>query len=88
MGRGVPVACSNVSALPEVAGDAARYFDPADSHQIGTALIDLLGDRGLREQLAARGRAREAELTWGATAEATLDSYARAWAGRRSTGTG
>jgi glycosyltransferase involved in cell wall biosynthesis len=88
MGRGVPVACSNVSALPEVAGDAARYFDPADSHQIGTALIDLLGDRGLREQLAARGRAREVELTWGATAEATLDSYARAWAGRRSTGTG
>jgi glycosyltransferase involved in cell wall biosynthesis len=88
MGRGVPVACSNVSALPEVAGDAARYFDPADSHQIAAALIDLLGDRVLREQLAARGRAREAELTWGATARATLDSYARAWAARRSAGTG
>ncbi len=87
MGRGVPVACSNVSALPEVAGDAARYFDPGDSHQIGAALIDLLGDRVLREQLAARGRAREAELTWGATALATLESYARAWAARRSAGT-
>ncbi|MGB9184336.1 MAG: glycosyltransferase family 1 protein [Solirubrobacteraceae bacterium] len=87
MGRGVPVACSNVSALPEVAGDAARYFDPGDSHQIGGALIDLLGDRVLREQLAARGRAREAELTWGATALATLESYARAWAARRSAGT-
>jgi alpha-1,3-rhamnosyl/mannosyltransferase len=88
MGRGVPVACSNVSALPEVAGDAARYFDPADSHQIGAALIDLLDDRGLRERLSARGRAREAELTWGATARATLDSYARAWAARQSAGTG
>jgi glycosyltransferase involved in cell wall biosynthesis len=88
MGRGVPVACSNVSALPEVAGDAARYFDPADSHQIAAALIDLLANRVLREQLAARGRAREAELTWGATAVATLDSYARAWAARRSAGTG
>jgi glycosyltransferase involved in cell wall biosynthesis len=87
MGRGVPVACSNVSALPEVAGDAARYFDPADSHQIGAAVIDLLGDRPLREQLATRGRAREAELTWGATALATLESYARAWAARRSAGT-
>lgn len=88
MGRGVPVACSNVSALPEVAGNAARYFDPADPHQIGTALIELLGDHVLREQLSARGRAREAELTWGATARATLDSYARAWAPGRRAGTG
>ncbi|MGH2868701.1 MAG: glycosyltransferase family 4 protein, partial [Solirubrobacteraceae bacterium] len=88
MGRGLPVACSNVSALPEVAGDAARYFDPADVHQIATALADLLGDPNLRERLSARGRAREAELTWTATAQATLSCYARAWAARCPVETG
>jgi alpha-1,3-rhamnosyl/mannosyltransferase len=79
MRRGVPVACSAVSAMPEVAGEAARYFDPLDVADIGTALTDLLEDGALAERLAARGRAREARFTWRATAEGTLESYARAW---------
>jgi glycosyltransferase involved in cell wall biosynthesis len=79
MGRGLPVACSNVSALPEVAGEAALYFDPMDVHQIARALIKLLGDSALRHRLGAAGRARETRMTWQATAEATLASYARAW---------
>jgi glycosyltransferase involved in cell wall biosynthesis len=83
MGRGVPVACSGVSALPEVAGEAALYFDPHNPEEIATALTKLLVDSRLRERLIALGRAREAELTWEATAASTLQSYARAWAGRR-----
>jgi glycosyltransferase involved in cell wall biosynthesis len=79
MGRGLPIACSNVSAMPEVAGEAARYFDPSSVEAIAAALIALLADRPLREELSARGRARVAELTWQATAHATLSSYARAW---------
>ncbi len=79
MRRGVPVACSNVSAMPEVAGEAARYFDPLDVADIGAAMTDVLDDRALAERLAARGRAREARFTWRATAEGTLESYARAW---------
>lgn len=79
MRRGVPVACSNVSALPEVAGDAARYFDPHDVHEIGKALIELLDDHTLAQELAERGRAREAQFTWRGTAEGTLESYTRAW---------
>lgn len=79
MGRGLPVASSNVSALPEVAGEAALYFDPMDVHQIARALIKLLGDSSLRHRLSAAGRARETRMTWQATAEATLASYARAW---------
>jgi glycosyltransferase involved in cell wall biosynthesis len=79
MDRGVPVACSNVSAMPEVAGDAARYFDPTDVEAMAAALVELLADRSLREALSALGHARVAELTWTATAEATLASYARAW---------
>ncbi len=80
MGRGVPVACSSVSSLPEVAGDAARYFDPLDVPDIADALIELLADRELAARLVDLGRRREAQFTWEATAQGTLASYARAWA--------
>jgi glycosyltransferase involved in cell wall biosynthesis len=79
MRRGVPVACSRASALPEVAGDAARYLDPYDVGDIAGALLALLCDRDLAAQLSQRGRAREAAFTWEATARGTLACYARAW---------
>lgn len=79
MRRGVPVACSRISALPEVAGEAARYFDPYDVADIADALLEVLGNPELARSLAAQGRLREATFTWEATARGTLDSYARAW---------
>lgn len=82
MRRGVPVACSRASALPEVAGDAARYFDPLSVTDIGNALAELLADRELAASLAARGSERERGFTWEATAQATLESYGRAWRAR------
>lgn len=86
MRRGVPVACSDASALPEVAGDAAVLFDPHDAAAVAAALQRLLGDPDLRADLAARGRERAAGFTWERTAEATLASYERALigAGRRT----
>jgi glycosyltransferase involved in cell wall biosynthesis len=81
MARGVPVACSNVSALPEVAGNAALLFDPRDPAAIGAALPRLLSDAALRATLVAAGRARAAEFTWERAAAATLASYARAIGG-------
>jgi alpha-1,3-rhamnosyl/mannosyltransferase len=80
MRREVPVACSRASALPEVAGDAARYFDPYSVRDIAEAVIALLTDRELADDLIARGRRRQAAFTWEATAQGTLESYARAWA--------
>jgi glycosyltransferase involved in cell wall biosynthesis len=77
MARGVPVACSNASSLPEVAGDAALLFDPHDESAIAEALQRLLGDEALREQLRARGLARVGEFTWERTARLTLASYRR-----------
>ncbi|HTQ69222.1 MAG TPA: glycosyltransferase family 1 protein [Solirubrobacteraceae bacterium] len=79
MRRGVPVACSNVSALPEVAGDAALYFDPLDVGQIAGAACTLLEDRALASRLAVAGRERAGEFSWRATAEGTLETYERAW---------
>jgi glycosyltransferase involved in cell wall biosynthesis len=81
MRRGVPVACSNASSLPEVAGDAALLFDPHDPVAIAVVVDRLVGDAELRAQLAARGRARAASATWDSTAELTLACYRCATAG-------
>ncbi len=78
MARGVPVACSDASSLPEVAGDAALRFDPHDEAAIATALQRLLSDSVLVETLRARGLERAREFTWERTARLTLESYARA----------
>ena len=78
MARGVPVACSNTSSLPEVAGEAALLFDPRDESQIAQALRRILDDDELRGRLRALGRARAQLFTWERTARLTLESYSRA----------
>jgi len=78
MARGVPVACSNASSLPEVAGEAALLFDPHDELAIANALRGLLEDQALCDRLRARGLAQVAEFTWDRTARLTLESYRRA----------
>jgi glycosyltransferase involved in cell wall biosynthesis len=81
--RGAPVACSNTTSLPEVAGDAALYFDPEDVEAIAAAVERLLADPGLRERLSAAGRERAGGFNWESAAEATLESYERALHGDR-----
>lgn len=79
MERGVPVACSNVSAMPEVAGGAARYFDPLDVEDIRTAIDELVGDRALATRLAAAGEGQAQKFSWSRAAEETLAVYERAF---------
>jgi glycosyltransferase involved in cell wall biosynthesis len=78
MARGVPVACSNASSLPEVAGEAALLFDPGDEAAIADAIGRLLEDERLRARLRTAGEARARLFTWEQAARATLASYARA----------
>jgi glycosyltransferase involved in cell wall biosynthesis len=59
----VPIVTSNVSALPEIAGDAALLVDPFDTRSIAEALERLLGDPGLGEGLTSRGRERVSRFT-------------------------
>ncbi len=75
MACGTPVACSNTSSLPEVAGEAAVLFDPMDVNEMATAIVRLLDDEGLRERLRERGRQQAARFTWQRTAELTLIAY-------------
>ncbi len=79
MARGVPVACSNTSSLPEVAGDAALMFDPYDETAIAAAIEVLLAqDERTRARTRACGSARAEQFSWQRTALETLASYARA----------
>jgi glycosyltransferase involved in cell wall biosynthesis len=78
MARGVPVACSDRPALPEVAGDAALLFDPTDQSAVTDAVRRLIRDARLRADLSARGLERARQFSWRRTAELTLASYRRA----------
>jgi glycosyltransferase involved in cell wall biosynthesis len=77
MARGVPVACSTASSLPEVAGDAALTFDPHDERAIALAMQQLL-EPAQGQRLRSLGLERARQFTWQRTARETLASYVRA----------
>lgn len=83
MAAGVPAVTSNVSSLPEVAGEAALLVDPGDEFALAAALDRLLGDQVLRRELSALGIARAAEFNWETTARRTLGAYKAAIADPR-----
>lgn len=83
MARGVPVACSDIPPLREVAGDAARYFDPRRPDTIAATIAELLADAELRRGLAEAGRARATRFSWRRAARETAASYERALAAPR-----
>jgi glycosyltransferase involved in cell wall biosynthesis len=78
MSLGAPVITSNVSSLPEVAGDAALLVDPLDVDDIAAAMARLEGDEALRESLRRKGYEQAARFGWDAAAQAAQDAYGRA----------
>jgi glycosyltransferase involved in cell wall biosynthesis len=72
-----PVACSNSSSLPEVAGDAARLFDPLDRESIRDALESVLESPSAATALRERGRIRRQLFSWRDCAEKTIEIYRR-----------
>jgi glycosyltransferase involved in cell wall biosynthesis len=77
MACGTPIAASNVSSIPEVAGPAANYFNPYDSADICRALVELVEDASLRATLIEEGHRRLADFSWERTARQTLEVYYR-----------
>jgi glycosyltransferase involved in cell wall biosynthesis len=71
---GVPVLTSLVSAMPEVAGDAAVYCDPDDAASIGAGIARLIEPATARE-LVRRGRLRLTSFSWDHTARAMCAVY-------------
>ena len=75
MAQGAAVITSDVSSLPEVAGDAALLVDPYSTEAIADALARLAGDAALRAKLRAAGLARAKQFSWEATARAHEQVY-------------
>jgi glycosyltransferase involved in cell wall biosynthesis len=82
---GTPVLTSNVSSLPEAAGDAALMVDPYDVEAMAAGLSRLLADESLRYQFRERGLAHARRFSWSHTAQETACVYRRALAGGRET---
>lgn len=78
MACGAPVVTSNVSSLPEVAGDAALLVDPTSVDALAAALLRLLDDTTLAAELRTRGLHQAARFPWSRTAAETADVYRRA----------
>lgn len=75
---GTPVVTSNVSSLPEVAGDAAILVDPMDVKAIADGMWVILKDEDRRQAMVAKGRLQAAEFSWEVCARQTLESYRKA----------
>ncbi len=74
MACGTPVICSNASALPEIAGDAALLFNPSDPDELAEAMVQVCGQPELRKRLITRGYARARMFSWDACAARVLEA--------------
>ena len=78
MASGTPVVTSNVSSLPEVAGDAAVLVDPYHPEAIADGIERVLGDETLRRDLRAKGLARARQFSWEASVTRVREIYKEA----------
>jgi glycosyltransferase involved in cell wall biosynthesis len=77
MAAGVPVVTSNVSSMPEVAGDAGLLVDPRSAGQLSSALEKLLTSPTLRQTLGRRGKELARRFTWKNSAERSAEFFTR-----------
>jgi glycosyltransferase involved in cell wall biosynthesis len=75
MACGTPVVTSNVSSLPEVAGDAALTIDPYNVEELAEALRRVIEDEALRKDLISKGFARAKQFSWDTSARQLIQIY-------------
>ena len=73
MACGTPVITSNISSLPEVAGDAAILINPYNAREITAAMQAVINDSELRKQLSEKGLKRASQFSWEKTGLATVE---------------
>jgi glycosyltransferase involved in cell wall biosynthesis len=78
MAHGCPVVAALAGAIPEVVGDAALLFDPAETDELAEALGRVVDDGARVSMLRKAGAARFALFTWQRTADATIAGYRKA----------
>jgi glycosyltransferase involved in cell wall biosynthesis len=74
----VPVLCSNVASLPEVAGDAALLIDPRKTETISNAMAEIAYDKKLRTDLVEKARFQRLRFNWNNTARIVWESIVNA----------
>jgi glycosyltransferase involved in cell wall biosynthesis len=72
---GVPAIVSNVSSIPEIAGDAAVLVNPTDVDEIAGAMITVMENEKLRKELQEKGKNQAIKFDWKKCAEETLEVY-------------
>lgn len=72
-----PVVCSNTGPLPEVASDAAVYFDPRNIKSMHDSIEKIVSDSDLRQEMKDLGKRRLADFSWEKTAKLTKKVYDR-----------
>ena len=77
MSAGLPIVCSDRAAMPEVLGDAGRYFDPEDLTSLVAVLREVIDSPELRADMAARAYRRATDYSWKRCAEDTFSYIAR-----------
>ncbi len=75
MACGCPVACSNISSMPEVAGRAAELFNPYNTKSIADAMLKVANDEALRQKMIKRGFERIKDFSWEKTQRETFRVY-------------
>ncbi len=65
----VPVITSNVTSMPEIAGDASILVDPSNIDQIANAMYQVSSDSSLAKSLIEKGRTRRKDFSWDKTAD-------------------
>jgi glycosyltransferase involved in cell wall biosynthesis len=78
MARGIPVVASDISALRETGGDAARYAACDDPEQLGSLILDVLSDDTIRSCMVARGFERVENHSWAESGRRTRNAYVAA----------
>ncbi len=77
MALGCPVACSRIASLPEVAGDAALFFDPFSAEDMGRVILRILNEEGVRRKMVEEGLRRAEMLRGDACARTTAEAINR-----------
>ena len=72
MAYGLPVVASNLTAIPEVCGDAAVYFDPTDKDDIARVILSTVDNDKLKKDLIKKGSKRNELFKWEDSAEEVL----------------
>lgn len=81
MACGCPVACSNTTSLPEVAGDAGAFFDPQKPDQIAETIWSVWDDEAKQSEMRERGHNRTLFFTWDETVRKTIEVYRKTGCG-------